>query len=45
MRFRKILRSPTSTNHSLNARSPLVNDEPTLAVRGGRSSGSCNVGV
>jgi len=23
MRFRKILRSPTSTNHSLNARSPL----------------------
>ena len=27
MRFRKILRSPTSTNHSLNARSPLGNDE------------------
>jgi hypothetical protein len=44
MRFRKILRSPTSTNHSLNARSPLVNDERSFAVRG-RSSGSCNVGV
>jgi NAD(P)-dependent dehydrogenase (short-subunit alcohol dehydrogenase family) len=27
MRFRKILRSPTSTNHSLNARFPLINDE------------------
>jgi hypothetical protein len=37
MRFRKILRSPTSTNHSLNARSPLVNDERSFAVRG-RSS-------
>jgi len=24
MRFKKILRSPTSTNHSLNARSPLT---------------------
>jgi dipeptidyl aminopeptidase/acylaminoacyl peptidase len=34
MRFRKILRSPTSTNHSLNARSPLVNDERSFAVRG-----------
>jgi hypothetical protein len=44
MRFRKILRSPTSTNHSLNARSPLVNDERSFAVRG-RSSGPCNVGV
>jgi hypothetical protein len=44
MRFRKILRSPTSTNHSLNARSPLVNDERSFAVSG-RSSGSCNVGV
>jgi hypothetical protein len=38
MRFRKILRSPTSTNHSLNARSPLVNDERSFAVRG-RGSG------
>jgi hypothetical protein len=27
MRFEKILRSPTSTNHNLNARSPLGNDE------------------
>jgi hypothetical protein len=27
MRFRKILCSPTSTNYSLNARFPLVNDE------------------
>jgi len=27
MRFKKILCSPTSTNHSLNARSPLGNDE------------------
>ena len=27
MRFRKILHSPTSTNHSLNVRSPLRNDE------------------
>ncbi len=44
MRFRKILRLPTSTNHSLNARSPLVNDERSFAVSG-RSSGSCNVGV
>jgi len=44
MRFREILRSPTSTNRSLNARSPLVNDEHSFAVRG-RSSGSCNVGV
>jgi|HubBroStandDraft_6_1064221.scaffolds.fasta_scaffold61467_3 hypothetical protein len=44
MRFRKILRSPTSTNHSLNARSPLVNDERSFALRS-RSSGSCNVGV
>jgi hypothetical protein len=44
MHFRKILHSPTSTNHSLNARSPLGNDERSFAVRG-RSSGSCNVGV
>jgi hypothetical protein len=44
MRFKKILHSPTSTNHSLNARSPLGNDECSFAVRG-RSSGSCNVGV
>jgi len=44
MRFRKILRSPTSTNHSLNPRSPLVNDERSFALRS-RSSGSCNVGV
>jgi hypothetical protein len=44
MRFKKILRSPMSTNHSLNARSPLGNDERSFAVRG-RSSGSCNVGV
>ena len=43
MRFKKILRSPTS-NHSLNARSPLGNDERSFAVRG-RSSGSCNVGA
>jgi hypothetical protein len=34
MRFKKILRSPTSTNHSLNARSPLGNDEHSFAVRG-----------
>jgi hypothetical protein len=33
MRFKKILRSPTSTNHSVNARSPLGNDERSLAVR------------
>jgi hypothetical protein len=39
MRFKKILHSPTSTNHSLNARSPLGNDERSFAVRG-RSSGS-----
>ena len=26
MRFKKILHSPTSTNHSLNARSPLGNE-------------------
>ena len=44
MRFKMILHSPTSTNHSLNARSPLGNDERSFAVRG-RSSGSCNVGV
>jgi hypothetical protein len=44
MRFTKILRSPTSTNHSLNARSAHGNDERSFAVRG-RSSGSCNVGV
>ena len=43
MRFKKILRSPKSTNHSLNARSPVGNDERSFAVRG-RSSGSCNVG-
>jgi hypothetical protein len=34
MRFKKILRSPKSTNHSLNARSPLGNDERSFAVRG-----------
>jgi hypothetical protein len=39
MRFKKILRSPTSTNHSLNARSPLGNDERSFAVRG-RTRGS-----
>jgi hypothetical protein len=44
MRFKKILRSPISTNHSLNARSPLGNDERSFAVRG-RSSGWCKVGV
>ena len=44
MRFRKILRSPTLTNHSLNGRSPLVKDKRSFALRG-RSSGSCNVGV
>ena len=33
MRFKKILRSPTSMNHSLNARSPLGNDERSFAVR------------
>jgi len=44
MRFKKILRSPTSKNHGLNARSPLGNDERSFAVRG-RSGGSCNVGV
>ena len=44
MRFRKILRSPTSTNHNLNVRSPLGNDELQFWSRG-RSSGSCNVGV
>jgi hypothetical protein len=32
MRFKKILRSPTSTNHSLNARSPLGNDKRSLCV-------------
>ena len=32
MRFKKILRSPTSTNHSLNARSPLGNAERSFAV-------------
>jgi len=30
MRFKNILRSPTSTNHSLNARSPLGNGERSL---------------
>ena len=44
MHFQKILRSPTLTNHSLDARSPLGNDERSFAVRG-RRSGSCNVGV
>ena len=44
MCFKKTLHSPTSTNHSLNARSPLGNDERSFAVRG-RSSGSCNAGV
>jgi hypothetical protein len=44
MRFKKILRSPTSTNYSLNARSPLGNDELQFWSRGKRS-GSCNVGV
>jgi hypothetical protein len=44
MRFKKILHSPMSTNHSLNARSLFGNDERSFAVRG-RSSGSCNVGV
>ena len=39
MRFKKILHSPTSTNHSLNARSPLGNDERSFAIRG--RSGSC----
>ena len=34
MRFKKIVHSPTSTNHSLNARSPLGNDERSFAVRG-----------
>ena len=33
MRFRKILRSPTSKNHSLNARSPLRNDELQFCSR------------
>jgi hypothetical protein len=37
MRFKKILRSPMLTNQSLNARSPLGNDERSFAVRG-RSS-------
>jgi len=32
MRFKKILHSPVSTNHSLNARSPLGNDERSLCV-------------
>jgi hypothetical protein len=44
MRFKKFLRSPKATNYSLDARSPLGNDERSFAVRGG-SSGSCNVGV
>jgi hypothetical protein len=46
MRFRKILRAPTSTNHSLNARSPLVNDERSFAVRAeavGRVTSECDV--
>ena len=30
MRFKKTRRSPTSTNHSLNARAPLGNDECSL---------------
>jgi hypothetical protein len=37
MRFKKTRRSPTSTNHSLNARSPLGNDECSFAVRARRS--------
>jgi len=41
MRFKNILRSPTSTNHSLNARSPLGNEERSFAVRS-RSIGSWN---
>jgi hypothetical protein len=32
MGFKKILRSPTSKNHSLNARSPRGNDERSFAV-------------
>ena len=31
MRFKKILHSPTSTNHSLNARSPLIQTIPGVA--------------
>jgi hypothetical protein len=37
MHFKKILGSPTSTNHSVNSRSPLGNDQRSFAVRG-RSS-------
>jgi hypothetical protein len=42
--FKRILHSPTSTNHNLNVRSPLGNDELQFWSRG-RSSGSCNAGV
>ncbi len=44
MRFKRILHLPTSTNHNLNVRSPLGNDELQFWSRG-RSSGLCNVGV
>jgi hypothetical protein len=46
MRFKKILRSPTSMNHSLNARSPLGNDERVLqsaAEAVGRVTSDCDV--
>ena len=46
MRFKKTLRSPTSTNHSLNARSPLGNDERSFqsaAEAVGRVTSECDV--
>jgi hypothetical protein len=47
MRFKKILRSPTSTNHSSNARSPLGNDErrvlQSAAEAVGRVTSECDV--
>ncbi len=46
MRFKKILRSPTSTNRSLNARSPLENDDTVLqsaAEAVGRVTSECDV--
>jgi len=46
MRFKKILHSPTSTNHSVNARSPLGNDERSLqsaAEAVGRVTSECDV--
>jgi hypothetical protein len=46
MRFKKILHSPTSTNHSLNARSPLETTSAVLqsaAEAVGRVTSECDV--